>query len=276
MTPAAQTANLQFKPLPANTGSRWRRPTSLTFVGAMLHFPISDTELQQSSHYLPIAIEDTDDGLNVVAITAPQFQRTALVSPDGKWQRAYVPIALRCLPFQIGHSKADTIEIASNFDGTDAPDFPLFDADGSLSSEVKTIAAMLRRLEQGKGRLRAAAEQLFIAGLLTRFHVAALAGTDARALSLLTVDVAAFRAVPAPRIATLAQQMLVLDLAAACIFSQRLTSLKAIQPIPDQMETNDVDDDAVQTLIPSSTAAQLDNSELFSFEHFAATGSHDH
>ena len=274
--PAHQTARpLVFKPLPEGLDARWRRPTSLAFVGGMLHFPISDTELLQTSHHLPIAIEDTDDGLNVVAITAPQFQRTPLVSSSGAWQRAYVPMFLRCLPFQIDHANAGALEIATNVDNADAPDLPLFDTAGSLASEVQTIAAMLRCLEQGKGRLRAAAEQLFIAGVLTRFHIAALAGANARALQLLTIDVAAFRALPAARVATLAQQLPVLDLASACIFSQRLTSLKSIQPMSDQIETSEADDDdVVQTLIPPSAAAQLDNSELFSFERFMSC--HDH
>ena len=282
--PGPALEELAFTSLPRDQASRWRRPASLAFVGALTRVPISDTELLQTSHYLPVAIEDRGDELQVVAVTASHFQRAPLLSEAGQWQRSYVPVALRCLPFRVtGDDGAAGIEMTNAFDSDPGADFPLFQANGSLAGDVQGIAAMLRRFEHGKRRLKVAAEQLFLAGLLTQLQVRAPANMDANGPEFLTVDAAAYRALPNARLALLVQtNLLALDLIASCLFSQRLMpQMVSVRSAPERdvrSEAGEANEAGATThsIIPTRSALHVDSSELFSFEMFDAASRHGH
>src|SRR5262249_12664108 len=97
-------------------------------------------------------------------------------------------------------------------------------------------------------------------------------------VNVLTVDAAAFRALSNARAAALTQQALPLDLAAACIFSQRL----APPLISVQTDRDRTDDDMAESSgadgipFPSMMPPQVDGSDLFSFELFDSITRHDH
>jgi hypothetical protein len=234
--------------------------------------PLADSELLLTSHHLPIAIDYVDDRLQVVAIIKSQFLRSAAIGANGQWRKGYLPIALRCLPFRAvaGNTEAEKLEIALNLDEADGTALPVFAADGSLAPEVSQIGKLLERLERGKRRLQKAAETLFIAGLLSPFQLARLPDTVVNARAL-TVDRNKLSALSNSRAAHLAKDsFLPIDVASACIFSQRLMSnLVSVVTEPDQSTDRDsLAAERESTLAGLQSNVRLDESQLFSFELF--------
>ena len=264
MTTGTDANPITFEPVEFQPSITWRQISSFAFVGRLPQIPLSDSELLQSSHHLPLAIDCSSDRLQVVAITAGPFQRTPLLNTEGRWQRGYTPIALRCFPFRYSGS---TLEIATNAGAETDTTLPLLSSDGSATPEIKNIIALLRRLEVGKQRLHAAAERLLIAGVLTPFQMMKL--PDTAILSpLLTVDRNKFNALSDRRIAQIARDdFLPLDVAAACLFSQRLTPA-AISVAKKSADIGEPSRATGQTDIEFGSGIELDDSELFSFETF--------
>ncbi len=234
---------------------------------------LSDSEILLSSHHLPIAIDHVGDRLEVVAMTAPQFQRAPLVNAEGQWLRGYVPIAMRCLPFRltVNAAGAETLEIATAIQGNNGADIAMRDTEGAFTGEIRQIVGLLRRLEAGRQKLRAAAEKLLIADVLVPFRLARLPGSNSTQSRALTVDPNRFSALSNRRAAHLAKDdFLAIDLASACLFSQRLmpgpiSVASEAKPATAAVATAD---EAVLGFRPT---AQLDDSELFSFELFSKT-----
>ncbi len=244
----------------------WHPLISFAFVQGMSQIPISDSELLQSSHHLPIAIDCMDDRLQVVAIVAGQYQRAPLLDSNGHWQRGYMPIALRCLPFR---SAGDTVEVATNVEVHQGPPLPIVAEDGSPTAEVQQIIRMLRKLDTGQQRLQRAAERLFIADVLTPFQMMKMPGSATALSRFLTVDRNKFSMMSNRRIAQISRDdFLPIDVAAACLFSQRLLPA-AISVAADTRELNDAGRPNGQPDIGFKSHAQLDPSELFSFEAFS-------
>jgi hypothetical protein len=254
----------------------WHRQDSFAFVGEVTQVALSDSELLLSSHHLPIAIDYVDDRLQVVAITAPQFQRTPLVDDDGQWRRAYTPIALRCLPFRLAtNDTVETLEIAVSLPGRGEAAFPVLNADGTTTNDIKQIIALLRRLEAGKKRLQAAAEKLLIADVLAPFQMVRAPGAKSVRSRMLTVDRNKFASLSNRRASHIARDdFLAIDLVAACLFSQRLVPgpISVAAEPRAAGEGDDLQAGQPQDFRPS---AQIDDSELFSFELFSKAGNHD-
>jgi hypothetical protein len=273
MRPTAQDIEpIRFISLPNGEKTSWRRLASYDFVNKISQIPVSDSELLLASHHLPIAIDSVNDGLQVVAITTSRFQRSPLIGADGQWQRGYLPIALRCLPFRaaLGTSEAQQLEVAVNLAEVEGSALPIFSTDGSLSPEVERLRVLLRRLEQGKRQLQRAAEKLFIADVLTPFQMARLPGTPPARSRALTADLNKLAALSNSRAAHLAKDgFLPIDLAAACIFSQRLMpKLISVATGPSQSEAAQRTDTSEPLLAALKSEVRIDGSELFSFELF--------
>lgn len=265
MAEARDTAIL-FKPVQFEAAATWRRVPSFSFVNRLQQIPLSDSELLQSSHHLPVAVDCSGGGLQVVAITAGPLQRSPLSNAEGQWQRGYIPIALRCFPFRLS---GQTLEIATDADTGAGAALPVLSPDGSATQDIKTIVALLRRLEAGRQKLHAAAERLLIADVLTPLQMMKVPGQAAELSSLLTIDRNKFNALSARRIAQIGREgFLPLDLAAACLFSQRLTPaaisvpIQPASPVPSAAA-------AEQTEVLLASGTELDDSELFSFEAFS-------
>ena len=223
---------IKFVPLADVSPPVWRKPTSSAFAQQISQIPLSDSELLLTSSRLPIAIDCLSDRPRVVGIIDARFQRSPAIGANGHWQRSYLPLALRCLPFRLASGKTDdsAIEMAVNLTHKDEPGIPLFSDNGALGTEVKNTIALLRRLEEGKKQLSDAASQLLIAGVLTPIRLGRQVVADTG--RSFTVSRELFNALSGPRVALLTKDsFLPIDLATACIFSQRhLATLVSVKP----------------------------------------------
>jgi hypothetical protein len=266
---------IRYAPLPFTATAAWRKQESFAYVDRLAQIALSDSELLQSSHHLPIAIDLIGHQPQVVAVTAAQFQRTPLVDAEGRWRRGYAPIALRCLPLRLAERSADALEVAVDLEGRGATDMPVVDGDGAPTTEIRQVLGLLRRLEAGKRRLQAAAEKLLIADVLAPFQMMRAPGGASVQSRMLTVDRNKFAALSKRRALHIAREdFLAVDVAVACLFSQRLL------PGPVSVAVDTRTDSESETSLPSTQLAlkattQLDDSELFSFEAFSKTGSFD-
>jgi hypothetical protein len=263
---------IRFARLPASEKKVWRRPKSFEFANHISQVPLADSELLLTSHHLPIAIDYVDDRLQVIAIIKSQFLRSAAVGANGQWRRGYLPIALRCLPFRAvaGSSETERLEVALNLDEAEGTALPIFAADGSLAPEVSQIGKLLERLERGKRQLQKAAETLLIAGVLSPFQLARLPDTVVSSRAL-TVDRNKLSALSNSRAAHLAKDsFLPIDVASACIFSQRLMSnLVSVVTEPDQIPGQEPCAEARDSVLAGLRSnVRIDESQLFSFELF--------
>lgn len=268
-----ENPTITFAKVAAGNPPHWRRPRSFEFVRAIPHVPLADTEVLQTSLYLPVVIDYAPDGPRVVAATNPRFHRWPMTGSGGKWLRTYLPICLRCLPFRtVRDADGNTgIEVAIDLGEKDQPALPTFSANGALTPEVQKIAALLRRLEEGKQALQKAAEMLLIADVLTSLRLANIPDA-APANRYLTVDRNKFASLSNSRVAHIIRDgFLPIDLAAACIASQRLMPTLVSVATADQTGAGHSKaistriDDLVSTL---TLNVEVDPSELFSFEQF--------
>jgi hypothetical protein len=263
-----------FVPLDRVAGQSWRRPSSFAFATTLAHLPLADSEVLQTSHHLPIAIADTDDGIHVVALLHAGLTRVSPVGEDGRWRRSYMPIALRCLPFRLASppGTAPTLEIASEL-GIAPPGVKgaaLTTTPDALQADLQPMATLLMRLEAGRQRLDRAAERLYLAGLL-----AGIEGMPAGYGPYLTVDPQALEDLTPERCAYLARdRFLPMDLVAACLFSRRLLPdhVARLASAPKRRRPDDRSTIAaeVNDLLQhvNDVDVQIDDSELFSIDAF--------
>lgn len=266
---------IQFKPLADISPAVWRKPTSLAFAQQVSQIPLSDSELLLTSSCLPIAIDCISDRPRVVAIIDQRFQRTPVIGPNGQWQKAYLPLALRCLPFRLSGVPADpaTMEMAVNLPHNNEPASPLFVGPGRPSPEVSAIATLLRRLEDGKQQLQHAASQLLIAGVLTPIRLGR--NSDGENGRSFTVSRDQFNTLSGARTALLAKDsFLAIDLAAACIFSQRHLATLVSVTSPAVANASAAASPTMDELInPVRLTVQVDDQTLFSYEQYQGRAS---
>jgi hypothetical protein len=267
---------IQFKPLAEIQPAVWRKPASFAFAQQISQIPLSDSELLLTSSHLPIVIDCISDRPRVVAIIDSRFHRAPVIGEKGQWQRGYLPIALRCLPFRLPNATGadNTLEMAINLPQKEEPGAALYSGANELSPEVKGIAALLRRLEEGKQQLQQAASQLLIAGMLTPIRLGRNAGTTTG--RSFTVSRELFSTLSGTRTALLAKDgFLPLDLAAACIFSQRhLTTLVSVAPsgVASVDSTSATTATLEDLITPLRLNAYVDDQDLFSFEQYRNAG----
>ena len=91
---------LHFEALGDGPGDVWRRPRQFRFLDRVGTVPLSDSELLQTSLYLPLAVQEGAGTHEVVAVVHPDFLARPPVRAGGRWGQFYMPIALRCLPFR--------------------------------------------------------------------------------------------------------------------------------------------------------------------------------
>jgi hypothetical protein len=260
-----------FQPVAKGAPQHWRRPRSFAFVQEMPHVPLSGAEILSAAHHLPVVVEYGRGGTSVVAITDPQLHRCPLTAADGKWLYGPLPIHLQCLPFRLsgGPGEEARLEVAIDPADADHPPQAMFSPDGALSPEVGEIVALLRRLEHGKQLLQRAAKMLLAADVLTFFQPANLTGKMPH--QYLTVDRSKFAALSNSRVAHLVRDsFLPLDLAAACILSQRLmpTLIPVATPALHGLSPDKLIQSGIDGLLSNlSVSAGVDDRGLFSFPH---------
>jgi hypothetical protein len=258
---------IEFKYLEDLGATHWKTPERYDFLGSFPYVPLSDTELLLRAHHFPIVILDADNGPEVVAVLEPMFQRTQLVDARGRWQRSYVPIALRTLPFRLDHQPElePRLQAASNLGLVGDKGQPFFQADGSPSRQLNAVRALLTTLQTGRERLSLAAERLILTDLLSP-----LTGPSGRppSPSLLTIEATHFQRLAGRRAAALiSERILELDLAMACFFSQRNFN-DAVTWQPDLSPSAELSPPVMEVMIKGleDLPVTLDSSELFSID----------
>ena len=169
------------------------------------------------------------------------------------------------------HRNKGILEIATNLDGGANERRPISSVGGGLSSEVTQIETLLLRLDAGRHALRQAANTLLLADVLAPLQLARLSDPKSSPRRFFTVDRNRFARLTPRRAAILcAESFLSIDLALACIFSQRLMATLvnvACVPSPQADELPSHAFDAFSAI--DQADVQADTSELFSFEQFA-------
>jgi hypothetical protein len=273
---------LHFEALGDGPGGVWQPPRQFRFLDRVGTVPLSDSELLQTSLYLPLAVQESAGTHEVVGVVHPEFLARPLVRADGRWGQFYMPIALRCLPFRrAGRVKGGGVtklEIATDLGvDDDAAVTPLFAGNGRLHQDLAAVVSLLDRLEKGKARLASAAASLAAADLLVPLTSTNAANALAIDVKLLVIDPRRLRRLtPARTVALAADGILPLDLATACVFSSRLWASN-LAPAPS------TDDDAQIAIVDPALFGQraqgtfaielrIDDSSLFSFDTFAKSG----
>lgn len=269
---------LRFEPLRDRRDDIWRRPRQFRFLDRLGVVPLSDSELLQTSLYLPLAVQEGAGIYEVVAVVHPAFLARRPHRADGRWGGAYMPIALRCLPFRNGDRAADgaaTLEMATDLEVDDDSLVLPFAENGRMQQDLARVVSLLDRLDKGKARLASAAASLVAADLLVP-----LVSTDAESAlaantKLLVIDPQRLWNLTSSRtVALAADSFLPLDLATAFAFSSRLW---ASNLAPDRTTTDDnrrtpaVDPALFGQDAQAAFAIELriDDSSLFSFDAFA-------
>lgn len=277
MTLSPVNRPLCFEALRDGPGDVWRRPRRFGFLDRLGIVPLSDSELLQTSLYLPLAVLEGVGTHEVVAVVHPAFLARSPLRADGRWGQSYMPIALRCLPFRKGSRAADGIaklEIAAGLEADDDSVALPFAENGRMQQDLARVVSLLDRLEKGKARLASAAASLVAADLLVP-----LISTDAENplavdVRLLVVDPQRlWRLTSARTVALAADSFLPLDLATAFAFSSRLW---ASNLAPDRSTTDgDAQTPAVDPALFGQHAQaafaielRIDDSSLFSFDAF--------
>lgn len=277
MTLSLADRPLRFEALRDGPDDVWRRPRQFGFLDRLGAVPLSDSELLQTSLYLPLAVQEGAGAYEVVAVVHPAFLARPPLRADGRWGLSYMPIALRCLPFRNRGEAADgtaKIEMAADLAADDDSIVLPFAENGRMQQDLARVVALLDRLDRGKARLAGAAASLVAADLLVPLISTDAENALADDVKLLVIDPQRLWKLTSVRtVALAAGSFLPLDLATAFAFSSRLW---ASNLAPDRTTTDDARTPAGDPA-PFGQHAQaafaielrIDDSSLFSFDTFA-------
>lgn len=272
---------LRFEPLRDWRDGTWRRPRQFRFLDRLGFVPLSDSELLQTSLYLPLAVREGVGTYEVVAVVHPAFLAQQPLRTDGRWRLSYMPIALRCLPFRNGDRVATgeaTLEMAADLEADDDSVVLPLTENGRMQQDLARLISLLDRLEKGKARLSSAAASLVAADLLVPLVSTDAGNALAADVKLLVIDPQRLRKLtPSRTVALAADSFLPLDLATAFVFSSRLWAPNLAPDrttMDDNGQTPAVDPAWLGQNAQAAFAIELriDDSSLFSFDTFAQGG----
>jgi hypothetical protein len=258
-----------FVPVREARSIRWRRAETFAMLADVPFIWLSETELLQTAHHLPIAVNVVGGETEVVGVLDQRLLDHPLLDDKLRWTPAYTPIQLRCLPFGLAPAGAevaplDRLMIGLDLGLTGAGGEAIFAAKDTLTKPAETILAALRRLEVGQKRLAAAADMLMLAGLLAPLGPGAPDGAER---GLYGTDGAQLGALSALRCAAAAHaSFLPLELAVGMLFSQRHVQHhlrpQPLAPVAPEPVAAPRDLDLVVQGV-EQYQLQLDTSELF-------------
>jgi hypothetical protein len=194
----------------------------------IIWLPIAHTELHLSSLHFPIAVRFERGRPLLGVIVATYYLRFPVVDSVGQWRGGYRPISLRCLPFrfdEIGADPLDNISVTTErCRPSNANGLAIVDQNGKPSPHILELERLLRLLVHSQQLLADVLDRLVIANLLTPLSREDV--TEEAAL-LYTVDGCRLGSADRRVIGALTRQSFTpLDIAVACVFSQRLLSDK--------------------------------------------------
>jgi hypothetical protein len=242
------------------------------FIDRVSWIPLAESEFHLAAHFVPIAFNLDPQGPAVGALLDAEYQLHPLVSEEGKWLRGYQPLALRCLPFRFSNVVSDdpleALEVCSDLGLTSSlSGTPILGPDGRLTRSLAATHRSLIKIRNTRRKLLAAVDHLIMANLLMplRNRSASASGDDGTRLYI--VDGDRFHKTSARILAAMARQRFwSVDLAMACLFSQRLlkpefrsgTSPTEKPPIVSR------DEQAELTALGLNPDLALDDTALFS------------
>jgi hypothetical protein len=250
--------------------ARWSRPRRLDFFDRLPTAPIADSEVLNLAHHCPIVLVSGPRGPRVAVLLDSRLARSDPLGKDGAWRFPYCPMALRCLPFWPGQRPSDVdiaVDIALRHPEAS---LPLREPSGEPSNAFAAVMTLVERLREGMARLDAAANLLLAADLLVPIAWHDDDGSP-EATAYLTVAEDRVLGLSPARAAALAElRCLPLELATACLFSQRHLAARA-KPWSDaagssRMPPPRAAEGGVDMLEPHMA---LDQSPLFSFDVLA-------
>lgn len=210
-------------PLAGVAAQRFAGPEHFGFAAGLGWVALNDTEYHLSAHHMPLAVRILDGAPRLGAVLDPAFLARPQVNGEGRWQAAYMPIALRIWPFVLSRPDAprplDEIDVVAGSGriGVRGAAICLDPAAGLLGPEMTAIRNTLQMMRQGADRLSRALDTLRISNVLVP-----LRGPNGESSDRLTVDADRLDALDAVAVAAIASQsFLPLDLAIAILFSRR-------------------------------------------------------
>jgi hypothetical protein len=264
-------SDIRFEAVSKAGLERWSRPRSFDFLERLPTAPVGDSEILHLSHYCPILVVPSPDGPRVALLLDRTLSRSDPIGRDGRWRPPYCPMALRCLPFWPGKSDRD-IEIAIDL-VLDHPEasIPLHEESGEPSVAFAAVVTLIERLQQGMRRLASAAKLLAAADLLVPLVIdePGAAAIDTGYLTVSPPRIAGLK--PHQAAALSLDRCLPIDLAMACLFSQRLLAAR-VRPLREATAGTGRPADAGQSEPQPrhdfEAHMAVDHSPLFSFELF--------
>ena len=184
--------------------------------------PLSHTEMQIASLHFPIAIRMEEASPTLGLVLDDAYLRRPVLDPKGKWRGGYQPLAVRCAPLRCSAAGGDPLrDIMIAFPSdyiVERGGTPVIDESGAPSPFVRTVHRFFGLLQASREKFSEAIDQLFIGNLLVP-----LDPSNANGSRLYLVDGTRFAALEKRALAAMARQRFTaLDVAAACLSSQRL------------------------------------------------------
>lgn len=143
----------------------------LRFASELGLVPVNHQELIQLIGQFVLAIEQSPQGLRLVALLSLVPGTNAYVDGQGKWRAPYVPARLRAYPFGLqptpdGQRLAALDPASGLFDPQGLQGQPLFNDQAQPTPEVAQLLKFLNQVAQAETRTESLCQQLNQAGLL--------------------------------------------------------------------------------------------------------------
>jgi hypothetical protein len=165
--------------------------------------------MPQATLGLPIAFIEENADFYPVAVLGLEPGQNLFVAPDGRWLGAYLPAVLRTYPFRLGSTEngQQVLCIDSNalLSGGNHGK-PLFDAAGTLSSDVISIFQNLANDHAQRAVTLAGSAALHAHGLLAPWPITIQSENGTQTIQgLLKIDEAALNVLPVEALGELRQ-----------------------------------------------------------------------
>jgi hypothetical protein len=153
----------------------WVPPRDRLFIARDPLIPIGMNEAAEAALHLPLAFIPASESFKLVLVAGFDPTQSLLVSADGKWLSAFLPVRVRTHPFTLaplpsGELCLCLLEEAGALAASGVGK-PFFGSDDALTPLVKQIMDLLAATEQGKARAETLATQLFEAGVLRPWEI---------------------------------------------------------------------------------------------------------
>lgn len=179
-------------------GLMWQRFTAYHFAQTTSQVTLAGAELRHAAANFPIALAETAEGWQAVALLGLEDDQNLLVDDRGRWRAAYVPAALRSHPFGLHPDYPGRLCIDQHspcvVERLDAE--PFFTQHGELARFPAQVLTFLQQRQQGCRQLSKRVTALANATLLVPWQPAGYQGST----PLYQIDERAWQALSAKQV----------------------------------------------------------------------------